>query len=96
MAILAGACGQGEDPPRQGTLARGQAVLRAVYRDERAMIVLALPAPGSHTLPTGPCAQPLLIDPVTGQAVPIGKAEAARRITTMRLSGATSGTCPEG
>lgn len=69
-------------------------MLRAIYRDDRAVLLLALPAPGTRALPGGDCAQPLLVDPATGQAVVIGADEARRRVATMQLVGATGGTCP--
>ncbi|WP_226018379.1 hypothetical protein [Novosphingobium sp. FKTRR1] len=70
-------------------------ILRAVYRDDRAILLVALPAPGTSRAPVGECAKPLLIDPASGQATAIGQVEATRRVTTMQLVGATNGTCPK-
>jgi hypothetical protein len=68
-------------------------MLRTIYRDDRSIMLVALPGP-SGSRPTGDCAQALLIDPATGRAQPISAAEATSRQKSMQLAGAVAGTCP--
>lgn len=72
----------------------GAPVLRVVYRDADAEMVLMMPEKGSSTAPHSDCAAPLLIDARTGQARVLGEAEVQARLKTMQLVGATRGVCP--
>ncbi|MEO0032921.1 MAG: hypothetical protein RIS94_2679 [Pseudomonadota bacterium] len=85
------ACGSAQAPRKAG--GAGHKVLRAIYRDDHAIMLVAL-RDGGAALPRGDCAQPLLVDPGTGAAHPIDAAEAAARQRTMQLAGAVEGTCP--
>ena len=84
-------CGRAE--PRKTTPEPHHEVLRVIYRDARTIMLLALPVKAGDRVPVA-CAQPLLIDPATGAVRTIPPAEAASRLKTMQLSGATQGTCP--
>jgi hypothetical protein len=72
----------------------GTPILRVVYRDADAEMVLMMPEKGSSTARQGDCAAPLLVDARTGQARVLSEAEVQTRLKTMQLAGATRGACP--
>lgn len=72
----------------------GAPLLRVVYRDADAEMVLMMPEKGGRTKIRGDCAVPLLIDARTGQARVLNEAEVQARLKTMQLAGATRGVCP--
>lgn len=90
VLVLAG-CGGAQAPHKPRP--EGRKVLRAIYRDDRSIMLVAL-RDGAAAPPRGDCAQPLLVDPATGAAKAIGANEAAARQRTMQLAGAVEGTCP--
>ena len=77
----------------------GTPVLRVLYRDDAnrsgALMLLTLPSGPNAPHPSSDCAAPLLIDPVTGAARALSPQEVATRLTTMRIAGATPGTCED-
>lgn len=70
-------------------------MLRVLYRNTDTVMLLTLPV-GQGGAPPPTCSTPLLIDPLTGAARAISREEAALRLKTMEMSGATQGTCPAG
>lgn len=93
VAILAlAACDA--TPAGEHKAAEGTALLRVVYRDADAHMVLMVPEKGSRKAVRGDCAAPLLIDGRTGQARVLSEAEVRARLKTMQLAGATRGACP--
>ncbi len=74
--------------------AEGTPVLRVVYRDADAEMVLMVPENGGRKVLRGDCAAPLLIDTHNGQARVLSEAEVQARLRTMQLAGATRGACP--
>jgi hypothetical protein len=79
----------GKHHPDEGT-----PLLRVIYRDVDAEMVLMVPEKGGRVPLRGDCAAPLLIDARTGQARVLSEAEVQARLRTMQLSGATRGACP--
>jgi hypothetical protein len=73
---------------------QGTPVLRVVYRDAYAEMVLMVPEKGGRGNLRGDCAAPLLIDARTGQVRVLAQAEVKARLRTMQLAGATRGACP--
>ncbi|WP_421854181.1 hypothetical protein [Novosphingobium sp.] len=73
-------------------------LLRVVYRDADAEMVLMMPEKGGRAaLPKAlgrDCAAPLLIDARTGGVRVLDEAEVQARLKTMQLAGATRGACP--
>ena len=80
-------------PPAPQNPDQGTPLLRVVYRDADAEMVLVVPEKGQAAL-RGDCAAPLLIDARTGQARVLGTSEVQARLRTMQLAGATRGVCP--
>lgn len=80
-------------PPAPQKPDQGTPLLRVVYRDADAEMVLMVPEKGRASL-RGDCAAPLLIDARTGQARVLSNAEVLARLKTMQLAGATRGVCP--
>jgi hypothetical protein len=72
----------------------GPSLLRVVYRDADAEMVLMVPEKGARASLRGDCAAPLLITARTGQARVLTEAEVQARLRTMQLAGATRGACP--
>jgi len=72
----------------------GTPILRAIYRDADATMVLTMPEKGGRGNLRGDCAAPLLIDARTGQVRVLAQAEVKARLRTMQLAGATRGACP--
>lgn len=73
----------------------GPSLLRVVYRDAFAEMVLMVAEKGSrNSAVRGDCAAPLLIDARTGAVRVLSKAEVQARLRTMQLAGATRGACP--
>ncbi|KPF89403.1 hypothetical protein IP83_02440 [Novosphingobium sp. AAP93] len=90
MLTLA-ACNAAPSAPQKPD--QGTPLLRVVYRDADAEMVLMVPEKGRASL-RGDCAAPLLIDARTGQARVLSNAEVQTRLKTMQLAGATRGVCP--
>ena len=86
-------------PPQRKVTPGGTPVLRVLYRDDAhrdgALMLLTLPAGGDGPQPSRECAVPLLIDPASGAAHALSSDEVARRLKTMRIAGATPGTCED-
>ena len=76
----------------------GTPLLRVVYRDADAEMVLMVPEKGGRGALANAlgrdCAAPLLIDGRTGQVRVLDEAEVQARLRTMQLAGATRGACP--
>lgn len=76
----------------------GTPLLRVVYRDADAEMVLMVPEKGSRkAVPKAverDCAAPLLIDGRTKAVRVLDEAEVQARLKTMQLAGATRGACP--
>ncbi len=73
----------------------GPALLRVVYRDAFAEMVLMMAEKGNRNVVVrGDCAAPLLIDGRTGAVRVLNEAEVQARLRTMQLAGATRGACP--
>ncbi|MBX9885906.1 MAG: hypothetical protein K2X68_13140 [Novosphingobium sp.] len=98
--VLAGvlalaACDAGPTVPAKP--AESTPLLRVVYRDADATMVLMVPEKGGlAALPKAlgrDCTAPLLIDARTGQARVLEEAEVQARLRTMQLAGATRGAC---
>lgn len=85
-------------PVTRHTADDGAPLLRVVYRDADAEMVLMVPETGGRgALPKAlgrDCAAPLLIDARTGQVRVLNEAEVQARLRTMQLAGATRGACP--
>jgi len=73
---------------------QGTPVLRVVYRDAYAEMVLMVPEKGGRAILRSDCAAPLFIDARTGQVRVLAQAEVQARLRTMQLAGATRGACP--
>ncbi|OYW16443.1 MAG: hypothetical protein B7Z39_01010 [Novosphingobium sp. 12-64-8] len=93
LALLVAAC---HDAPQSTQRAESVPVLRVLYRDANASMLLTLPARKRGPMPPPGCRTPLLIDPLTGAVHAISDSEAASRLKTMQMAGATPGTCPPG
>ncbi|MCH7629256.1 MAG: hypothetical protein IH997_11185 [Proteobacteria bacterium] len=100
-SLLLGACValaacSSQPQPRQPA-SGATPVLRVLYRDDAhgnaALMLLTQPSGLDGPRPSRDCAAPLLIDPVTGAAHALGPQEVAARLRTMRIVGATPGTC---
>ncbi|OYU33486.1 hypothetical protein [Novosphingobium sp. PASSN1] len=96
-ALLAlGACDAAPAPRSKPD--QGSALLRVVYRDADADMVLMVPEKGSRkAVPKAverDCAAPLLIDGRTKAVRVLDEAEVQARLKTMQLAGATRGACP--
>lgn len=95
--MLATACSSQPVPHRAAPT--GTPVLRVLYRDDAArdaaLMLLTMPSGPGAPAPSRDCAAPLLIDPVTGAARPLSSQEVAARLRTMRIVGATPGTCED-
>jgi hypothetical protein len=72
----------------------GAPLIRVVYRDADAAMVLMLPEKGGRGAIRGDCAAPLLIVEQTRQVRVLSEAEVQARLKTMQLAGATRGVCP--
>lgn len=85
-------------PARQHKADEGTPLLRVIYRDADAEMVLMVPEKsGRGALPEAlarDCAAPLLIDARTGAVRVLDEAEVQARLRTMQLAGATRGACP--
>lgn len=92
--MLVAACD--DAPARKKPRPEGVPVLRVLYRDADMTLLMTLPAQKGGPRPPESCTAPLLIDPVTGAARAISREEAAVRLKTMEMSGATSGRCQPG
>ncbi|WP_298193575.1 hypothetical protein [Novosphingobium sp.] len=73
---------------------QGTPLLRVIYRDADAEMVLMVPEKGARAALHGDCAAPLLIDTRTGAVRVLDEAEVQARLRTMQLAGATRGACP--
>ncbi len=101
--VLPGACAAlaaCSSPPQAPKAASGGTpVLRVLYRDDAhkdgALMLLTLPSGPNAPPPSPDCAVPLLIDPATGAAHALDPQEVASRLKTMRIAGATPGTCKD-
>jgi hypothetical protein len=72
----------------------GAPLIRVVYRDADAEMVLMVPEKGGRGAVRGDCAAPLLIVGQTRQVRVLSEAEVQARLKTMQLAGATRGVCP--
>jgi hypothetical protein len=76
----------------------GTPVLRVVYRDADAEMVLMVPEKGGRAALLKAvgrdCAAPLLVDAQSGGVRVLSEAEVQARLKTMQLAGATRGACP--
>ena len=94
LTLLAG-CGQAPTPqPRRLT---GERLIRAIYRDGTATMVVSYPAsagPLHAGVRNDDCHAAMLIDTATGTARALSAVEVASRSRTMQLAGAVEGACP--
>ncbi|WP_225207702.1 hypothetical protein [Novosphingobium huizhouense] len=77
----------------RASAAKGEEVLRVLYRDDTAQMLVTLPARPGDPPPPRDCATPMLIDPATGMARAISPEDMARRLKVMQLAAATRGQC---
>lgn len=85
-------------PAEKQNPGEGTPILRVVYRDADAEMVLMVPEKGGRAaLPKAvgrDCAAPLLVDAQSGGVRVLSEAEVEARLKTMQLAGATRGACP--
>ena len=100
LMLALAACNSAPTTPRKPD--QGTPLLRVVYRDADAEMVLMVPEKGGRGALANAlanalgrdCAAPLLIDSRTGQARVLDEAQVQARLRTMQLAGATRGACP--
>ncbi len=93
-AVLLALAGCDAAPKTRHTADEGPSLLRVVYRDADAEMVLMVAEKGMRTAVRGDCAAPLLIDARSGAVRVLNQAEVQARLRTMQLAGATRGACP--
>jgi hypothetical protein len=81
-------------PARQHKAEDGASLLRVIYRDADAEMVLMVPEQGGRAVLHGDCTAPLLIDARSGAVRVLSETEVQTRLRTMSLAGATRGVCP--
>ena len=94
--LVLAACDNASVPPHKAD--EGPGLLRVVYRDAHAEMVLMVPDQGRGEAVSKAigrdCAAPLLIDGRSGAVRVLSEAEVQARLRTMQLTGATRGACP--
>jgi hypothetical protein len=95
LALALAGCSEVKSGDKADAALRGEPVLRVLYRDSTALMLLTLPARPGGKAPPRDCAVPLLIDPVSGAARAMAADEVTARLRSMQLAGATPGACSE-